>query len=445
MNRLLAIVAVALVLAACGGGGNGDGLFYIDSGAGPPLTTSDAELAPVYHRGATLHIGTDVSPKRPLMEVEGRPGVSYGRLRDGEGRRSVSTYLAAHAGIGAYKSFEGLETFRTPPTVHIAEGTATRHVAYVVRAVQLLNEVLPHAWRLRIGQDAPALSSEVPDGKIYVDFALWRDWPSWRPPYDEVGGVAEGFLLHDGARRASHVWIEPARVTDKHMLKVVVHEMIHALGLAAHINRLDTIMPQSGRVFWSLSRTAIYPVDREGLMAAYRHLEPTDTPTEIYRKLGDWEDTSTHLMAQTEALSFGVAHRNGFTESWAYGKAPDTDLADSPLSGEVIWDGDLLGFTPQSATVAGDAQLVVELSTLQGNALFDQLETWSSGPPGIKGTGSMWGDGDLAYAIAVRGNVFREVSGDDGVITGAFFGQSHESMGGTLRRDDLDAAFGGDR
>ena len=57
----------------------------------------------------------------------------------------------------------------------------------------------------------------------------------------------------------------------------------------------------------------------------------------------------------------------------------------------------------------------------------------------------MWGDGDLSYDIAVEGNVFARTGGDDGQITGAFFGASHEGMGGTLVRDDLGAGFAGNR
>ena len=34
---------------------------------------------------------------------------------------------------------------------------------------------------------------------------------------------------------------------------------------------------------------------------------------------------------------------------------------------------------------------------------------------------------------------------DDGVLTGAFFGPSHEGAGGVLERDDLNADFGASR
>lgn len=81
---------------------------------------------------------------------------------------------------------------------------------------------------------------------------------------------------------------------------------------------------------------------------------------------------------------------------------------------------------------------------LDGDLDFTSLESWS-GAPGKLGTGVMWGDGDLSYDIAVDGNVFARTGGDEGVITGAFFGASHQGMGSTLVRDDLGAGFAGTR
>ena len=60
-------------------------------------------------------------------------------------------------------------------------------------------------------------------------------------------------------------------------------------------------------------------------------------------------------------------------------------------------------------------------------------------------SGATWRDGRLTYGIAVRGNTFVQTGGDAGLVTGAFFGPSHEGMGGVLVRDDLSAAFGGKR
>ena len=65
--------------------------------------------------------------------------------------------------------------------------------------------------------------------------------------------------------------------------------------------------------------------------------------------------------------------------------------------------------------------------------------------PGEAGSGTDWSEGDLSYDILVTGNTFRQIGGDDGTVTGAFFGEAHEAMGGVLERTDLTAAFGGTR
>ena len=185
------------------------------------------------------------------------------------------------------------------------------------------------------------------------------------------------------------------------------------------------------------------PLDREALRAFYGRLDYGDSPHD----LGDWTSTSTHLHANGEHAAFGVALRNSYAEPWAYGYLPDSDLADNAaLMGAAVWTGALLGFTPDAAPVAGDAALSVDLDTLDGRADFTNLESWAAGQtPGEAGSGTTWNDGDLGYSIAVNGNTFKQTGGDDGILTGAFFGESHEGMGGTLERDDLTAAFGGKR
>ena len=53
--------------------------------------------------------------------------------------------------------------------------------------------------------------------------------------------------------------------------------------------------------------------------------------------------------------------------------------------------------------------------------------------------------GDLANAIDVIGNRFRETGGDVGDLNGMFVGAGHEGAVGTLERNDLTAAFGATR
>ena len=80
----------------------------------------------------------------------------------------------------------------------------------------------------------------------------------------------------------------------------------------------------------------------------------------------------------------------------------------------------------------------MDLADLDGRLDFTQMRN-------VTDTSIIWGDGDLAYMIEVRGNTFVQTGGDAGIVTGAFFGTGHEGMGGSLERSDLTAAFGGKR
>ena len=106
----------------------------------------------------------------------------------------------------------------------------------------------------------------------------------------------------------------------------------------------------------------------------------------------------------------------------------------------------LLGFTPTAKVVGATADLAIDLRTLNGQLAFTNLEAWATNaPPGPVGSGTLWGDGDLRYTVGVRGSTFVQSGGDEGTVTGAFFGSSHEAMGGVVERGDLTAGFGGVR
>ena len=171
----------------------------------------------------------------------------------------------------------------------------------------------------------------------------------------------------------------------------------------------------------------------------------------IAESLGSWGDTSFHLVGELDfergEVSFGVSVRNGLPQPWASGPKPWANLADnSALFGTVTWNGALLGVTPFAKIVTGGALLTVELATLAGQLDFTDMEQWGTNEaPGAVGSGTMWGDGDLRFTIKVSENTFIQTGGDEGKVTGAFFGPAHEAMGGVLERADLAAGFGGKR
>ena len=466
----IAAVAATILLAACSGGGEGGssgGTAITDS---PPFTVltpalpaprpGDVALAPIRQDGRNLQVGTDVSPVQSLSPVSGRSGTSWGRVRDGVGRTDVVSYIEqilVHARWVPFydntpeaEGWRGLYKFPSPPTIHIAPGATPEQTQTVIRGVRLFNEALPPSWHIRIGPQAHPVAAGPnfgpPAGQIHVQFTPQETWPYYDPSEPRVAGRGGlRYYTPDGGNRVIYgtISIDPNETSGDDMLHVFGHELLHALGFENHITNFQSTL----NIDWPDSWThPIFPIDREALRAVYMRLEWGDDAQAVHSKLGDWSDTSTHLAGRAGAAAFGAAHRNGFVRPWATGPAPRTNLADSPLRGDVAWNGELLGFTPAGAPVAGDAAIGVDLSTLRGTASFESLETWTAGaPPGAPGTGAMWGDGDLDYAIAVRGNTFHRTSGDDGALTGIFVGAGHEGAAGTLERDDLSAGFGAAR
>ena len=276
------------------------------------------------------------------------------------------------------------------------------------------------------------------------------------------------------------LWLSEEAITS-----IVAHELLHTLGFAQHVDparfedaSIMNVEDEQQRIVHAYEGTIVtlnehnrvpghmlFPADREALLATYARLEPGLLPEDFsLGSLDPWDDTSFHLMGEMHFpggdATFGVATRNGLAQPWASGPTPWSDLTDNTeLQGSAIWAGALLGVTPSAETVAGNARLDVDLAELDGQLDFTNLEQWGIDvAPGAPGSGTMWGDGDLGYGVEIRGNTFIQTDGDDetdsddqtggdddGVVTGAFFGATHEAMGGVLERDDLSASFGGTR
>ena len=459
--------------------------------------------APIVDHDVTLHVGAGIAPPGDqLAEASMHNGVavSHGIVRDGVGADEVFAYLSRQVNAGEFKTTQGLETFSVQPTVRLAEGTNDEFVGLTVRAVQLINAALPYNKRIVLSSDLAtplAAIDDVPDGEIFIDFVPWEDWNSLRKPQrGTAAGIAEGqaesIFNHDAGQwevqemRAGHIWIDRnAMLTawvlnpetrqwkktvlenyvddtdaitkfypEQSVISVLVHELLHALGIRNHADPArfpNSIMNVRREDYGGVPGYVIYPIDREAVQAAYRVLEPGTLPNQLFEDLGPWDDTSAHIRGDFASLggsvSFGVASRNGLAQPWAFGPTPWTDLADNQMLSETVtWSGRLLGFTPIVEVVGGAADLGVDLETLAGQLDFTNLEHWGANAvPGQIGTGAIWGDGVLGYTIGVHGNIFIQTGGDEGMVTGAFFGTAHEAMGGVVERTDLTASFGGTR
>ena len=473
-SRWFAMSFVA-VLAACG---RESVLEVAEPGKLPLQTAVHAIQAPIVDLDRKVHIGADVAAPPedlPDVAVHGDTSVSHGTIRDGVGTAELIAYLQAdarsHPGwddaedtdVQLFSDGLLIRFAALPPTVRVAEGTPAELIDETVRVVQAINAALPREWQLRFSPGpAPADPSEPPQGEILVTFAPEAEWPFDAPsPAGEHVGVAEPQfrLIPTGDPEApfsieivgGQVWLDPSQTGGLERLGVIAHELIHLFG-RNHVDAErfpETLLVAGGSK--GLTPHILHPLDREALLAVYGSLDRSTLPADIAEELGPWSDTSLHVRGALgigdAEIVFGAALRNGLSQPWAVGPTSNSSLGDNTaLSGGARWSGRLLGLTPDAETVAGAARLTVDLPTLSGSLEFSGLERWPvDAPPGIPGSGAAWRDGRLSYRVGVRGNSFVQTGGHAGQVTGAFFGPSHEGMGGVLVRDDLRAGFGGTR
>ncbi|MCY4489669.1 MAG: hypothetical protein OXF11_21520 [Deltaproteobacteria bacterium] len=366
-----------------------------------------------------------------------------------------------------------------PPIVLVAEGATQEMVQDTIWAVQAINASLPDTWQLRFASE-PAVANAVRprNGEIVVEFQPREQWPVDPPPEPDAEGLSQRFETRDRSEILSgHVWIDAGwwRANGIHQPQPrrarIVHQLLQTLGR----NPVDgTLFPNTvmknppDRVPWHV----LHRLDREALLAVYGWLEPGTRTETIFEELGAWSEESVHLVGKLVIpsgdppcvdysdcasllppirIDFGVAARNGLVQPWVTG-LHSPDLRKDPWSSDRVltWSGYLLGFTPANRSVAGAARLTVDTESLDGELELSDLESWTAKPgafyTGVRfGTGNPWGDGNLEYTITVRGNTFVQTGGDEGVVTGVFMGPYHNGMGGVLKREDLTAAFAGER
>ena len=452
MRVLAAFLSFVLTLYGCGGGGGGATFPGL-----PALMPAQGKNAPIVFRTDGVQVGGDVRPARNALSPAGRHGevaISTGRVRDGENADRVLDILKKHA-VVRLSSDPGnlyLRIFEIDPVIRIRETTPDRYIDEVVRVVQLINTALPYNKRMTVSPerawhpvppDAPIWVNYIPDGHIFVGIAPQDTWPQLERPPVRVAGVQVG----DSS--GTYIWLNTNLLTNRaHIRKVLAHEIGHAIGTTAHIEPHEFRSIMNTGYLGYIPAHILYPIDTDAIHAIYtRFFDEYGTSKYDPNKLGAWTDASFHLRGDMDDVSFGASSRNGLIQPWAFGPSPSTNFADNQaLSGSVSWSGRLLGFTSNSESLAGAADLTINLVTLRGRIDFTGLEHWSvQATPGAIGSGRMWNDGDLRYGVIVRGNSFVQTGGDAGEVTGMFYGAEHQAMGGVVERSDMAAGFGGKR
>lgn len=150
-----------------------------------------------------------------------------------------------------------IRRWRQAPTIRIAADATDWQRELVETVVERINLVLP--WELEIGPDAPPRQAKAPLGEIWIDFAPVEEWKGLPlQTVIDIGaiGVADSSIVHDLYNLNSygitwaHVWAIPppeyedignldslTRINDfiyNHPSHVVVHELLHVLGLICH-------------------------------------------------------------------------------------------------------------------------------------------------------------------------------------------------------------------
>lgn len=154
----------------------------------------------------------------------------------------------------------------------------------------------------------------------------------------------------------------------------------------------------------------------------------------VLEYVDDGTDVSAQDQLRAGADAFGVAPTESLSDGFASQGTPQ---------GSVTWSGSLIGVDLGSAhlpPVFGDAEVTVDLTSLDGTAEFNNLTVVNDGQAGA------FRAPNLDYAIEVTGNSF---SDSGGRIAGGFFGPAHEEMAGVLRDEapnvNLLGGFGGKR
>ena len=461
MSRTIPTLGLAFLLTACGGG---------ELALTPEVSHNYTPTAGTRHTYAPyasptrkhvttlleIHIGGDVEPRERLdlaYTTEDDINIYMGASRDGVGVDRLENY---EADLLAASWTNGFRPFVLWPYLYVdSDLMKPEHLGIrlaLFDSLFLLNDALPPEFQIVYAgtQDTFFLDdiAFVYPGQIVVSL---ED----RTSISINCGATAVACASTGSSKALVRLPDDMDTSEfTYPRSVIVHELLHALGISGHVDSIefpDSIMGTAGEYIPN-ARHIISKIDREVLQIMYM-----SQLTDDYNDWGEWTDTSFHLMGQREdeAMQFGVALFNGLPQPWARGTYPHSRLADNPgLVGRATWTGRLVGFSGPSP-LGGQAELEVDLRTvadeesehdLRFRDIFyvSRIENTDR-----TSTSSRWfSTRNIDYKVSVIDNTFANVIAEgyeEGWVDGAFMGEEHEHMAGTVKRTDMVGAFGGSR
>ncbi len=170
-----------------------------------------------------------------------------------------------------------------------------------------------------------------------------------------------------------------------------------------------------------------------------------------YAAWGDWAVWGASVERDLQDNLHEFPHDFTQAHADAFGTRPAIPLADNtelPASGKAVWNGSLVGVDlgrKRLPPVTGDAELQVDLGTLDGTVQFSNLRV-HLGNIREKTRANPFRQTRLSYEIDVTGNNFGDTAGK---VTGGFFGPAHQEMAGVVNDTrpevNLLGGFGGIR
>ena len=418
--KLFTLTALMMFLVACGGGGGSNPL--------PAIPLDQVQISESTVQG--------VSESKMIAYLQEMVQGPWGP-----------------AGNQFGEGVKGFFLWQNAPVVRTETGAHPEYRRMVERAVDQLNDWLPVENRMVMGESTDRqpqgattkgygpVTWEVPEGEIHVSFRYAFSGGVQHP----LTSMSHGPLL--GTRItsmvASLVEIAPDRLGGHSLYGVIMHELIHALGLQGHVSEVDhpdTLMPNvSIRGLPNEAGLQDIPrIDGEALMTAYSRYTDAESKDDINSEsLGVWASgipaISAKIRMEGGDISFGAEYRSQWVRAWDEGPMPSAPLSESGLTGTATWDGDLIGFTDSGVSAHGDAEITIEMQTMTGDAEFSNIMSQEVS----------WGP-DLLYSISVNGNYLTATDTNDS-LTGQFRGSNHEAVTGALATNNLTGAFGATR